>query len=97
MENSAYGEVLAVAWLDKISQRHRPREIVPFLSSIVTVSFAHFIRNLAGGQRCLRETSLEVGAQLEDLSLQKSRMRGLPDKLHLDFVEFRYYCERPRV
>ena len=63
----------------------------------MTVSFAHFIRNLAGGQRCLRETSLEVGAQLEDLSLQKSRMRGLPDKLHLDFVEFRYYCERPRV
>lgn len=33
-------------------------EIVPFLSSIVTVSFAHFIRNLAGGQRGLRGTSL---------------------------------------
>ena len=45
------------------------------------------MRNLAGGQRCLRETSLEVGAQLEDLLLQKSWTRGLPDKLHLDFVE----------
>ena len=97
MENGACSKVLAVAWLDEISQRHRPKHIVPFLSSIVTVSFAHFIRNLAGGQRCLRGTSLEVGAQLEDLSLQKSRMRGLPDKLHLDFVKSRCYCERPRV
>ena len=24
-------------------------------------------------------------------------MRGLPDKLHLDFVNPQYYCERPRV
>ena len=55
------------------------------------------MRNLAGGQRCLRETSLEIGAQLEDLSLQKSRTRGLPDELHLEFVESRYYCERSSV
>ena len=34
----------------------------------------------------LRGTSPEVGAQLGDLLLQKSKVCGLPDELHLGFV-----------
>jgi hypothetical protein len=33
--------------------------LVPFLSSIVTVSFAHFIKNLPGAKRSVRSFALE--------------------------------------
>lgn len=60
--------------------------VVPFLSSIVTVSFAHFIKNLASYQRWpqLLATSLEERAQLKDLYSRKGQGMSLPDELHLD-------------
>ena len=44
-------------------------EGVPFLSSIVTVSFAHFMRNLevVEGQRWCEGRALRLRAQLRDL------------------------------
>ena len=47
-------------------ERNRPiqEDILPFLSSIVTVSLAHFMRNLGEGQRCCEVRALEFELSL---------------------------------
>lgn len=57
MQDGACGNVLAELLVigENDAECDRPEEkFVPFLSSIVTVSFAHFMRNLGGGSALLR-------------------------------------------
>lgn len=104
MENCAWGGVLASIDLagEASSRRSCGIRKVPFLSSTVTVSFWHFMRNLDGwkglGQLvcwgCLREErekffSLVVRDE-EDMCTfegkQEIRRESLPDELHGEWV-----------
>lgn len=63
-------------------------EGAPFLSSIVTVSFAHFIKNLPPCQLCREYRALKYRAQLAVLYRQGKEGVNLPHKLHLDRLSF---------
>ena len=64
---------------------------IPFLSSIVTVSFAHFMRNLRNKKKHQSATRPHSTAQIGSLEVGESRAQlvpiwvgkqNLPDELH---------------
>lgn len=58
---------------------------IPFLSSIVTVSFAHFMRNLDRVSISLHRYYQAQGyTELSQEELRNWRGRGVPNELHLD-------------
>lgn len=59
--------------------------VLPFLSSIVTVSFAHFMRNLYGVSTTIHRCYQAQGyTELSHEELRNWRGRGVPNELHLD-------------
>lgn len=69
---------LAVSGFDSETNAERdwaPGKYIPFLSSIVTVSLAHFMRNLSWwSARVCEGRALKFGAQLGDPSLRERRV-----------------------
>lgn len=65
MEDGACNEVFSRSFIATDIGRDCWNGIVPFFSSIVTVSFAHFMRNLAGGQRSGEGRALKLELSLE--------------------------------
>ena len=65
MEDGACNKVFSRSFIVADTERDWLNGTVPFLSSIVTVSFAHFMRNLAGGQRSGEGRALKLELSLE--------------------------------
>ena len=78
MEDGACNKVFSRSFIAVDIGRDCLNATLPFLSSIVTVSFAHFMRNLAGGQRSGEGRALKL-----ELSLEVYLCRGLGREAYL--------------
>ena len=65
MEDGACDGVFSRRFIAADTERYWLNGTVPFFSSIVTVSFAHFMRNLTGGQRFGEGRALKLELSLK--------------------------------